>query len=364
MSIQIPDDLLGGYQSSRPDDLSLRFRLDVDRIEVAVAGDLDIVTAPLLAAAMDTVIEEGYVHVVLDLSTLVLLGAAGISALVDTSTRLAAAGGVLSLESPNRRVQQVLDIAGVSLPTVLARPPAAADVELAGDLVQMRAVLDHNAAVDAALSTLTGVVGRAVPGADGASVSLQRYGRITTVAASDDTVVRMDRHQYDTAEGPCLLAAAEGSRVVVPSLADEQRWPDFIPRARSEGIASILSTPVIGADRPTGALNIYSAHERAFGAEEEEIAQGFADLAAAFLQDHPTVPDDAVGHRISSALSSRDVISRAQGVLMHRDHYDAAQAAAAMYRGARSTTLTVLALASQILASTAAAEDGHDAKDV
>lgn len=349
----------------RPDDLSLRFRLDVDRIEVAAAGDLDITTVPVLAAALDAVIQEGFVQVVLDLSKLALLGAAGISEIVAVSTRVAAAGGMLTLASPNRRVQQVLDIAGVALPTVVARPPTATTAEMAADVVQMRAILDRNALADTALTTLTGVVSRAVQGADGASVSLQRDGRIATVAASNDTVVRMDRHQYDTAQGPCILAAAEGSRVVVPSLADEQRWPDFIPRARSEGIASILSTPVVWADRPTGALNIYSAHEGAFGAREEEIAQGFADLASAFLHDdHPTDPDDAAGHRISDALRSRDVISRAQGVLMHRHGYDAAQAAAMMHRDARATTTTVLDLASELLAFTAAAEDGHDQRDV
>ncbi len=51
----------------------------------------------------------------------------------------------------------------------------------------------------------------AVGGADGASVSLARDGRMGT--ATDDTVAQVDRDQYATGQGPCLAAAGEGTLV-------------------------------------------------------------------------------------------------------------------------------------------------------
>jgi len=47
-------------------------------------------------------------------------------------------------------------------------------------------------------------------------------------------------------------------RFLIDALAEERRWPDFVPRARARGIESILSTPLVAAERPIGALNVSS----------------------------------------------------------------------------------------------------------
>jgi GAF domain-containing protein len=82
-----------------------------------------------------------------------------------------------------------------------------------------------------------------------------------------------------------LAAAAEGRWFHVESLAEENRWPEFIPRAIEGGIASILSTPLMVATRPVGALNIYSNAERAFRPAEQELAALFATQASGILTD-------------------------------------------------------------------------------
>ena len=72
-------------------------------------------------------------------------------------------------------------------------------------------------------------------GADGVSVTLERNGRLATVASSNDTVMRMDDHQYETGEGPCLSAAAEGHWFHIESLAQRRGGrPSFrLPRKRA-----------------------------------------------------------------------------------------------------------------------------------
>jgi signal transduction protein with GAF and PtsI domain len=172
------------------------------------------------------------------------------------------------------------------------------------------------------------------------------------VASSNDTILKMDEHQYDSGEGPCLSAAAGGRWFHSESLADEDRWPTFVPLAIDEGIASILSSPLMDDSRPMGALNIYSNTERAFGPHEQELAALFAEQASGILVDagaHTT--DEQLGKRILDGLLSREVIARAEGVLMARQHLDAKGATAMLHRAARTAQVPVLTHATAIVSS-------------
>lgn len=235
--------------------------------------------------------------------------------------------------------------------------PTGADVD------QLRADLGNagsthaTGVVDAALRLVTSLARVTVSGADGVSVTLERHGRMTTVADSDGTVRRMDEHQYATGEGPCLAAAAEGRWFHSESLAEEQRWPVFVPRAIDEGIASIMSTPLLVQARPVGAINMYSRADRVFGPDERKVAAFFAKRAAD-LMGEATSLDEEQGARISAALTSREVIAMAQGVHMTRLGISSDAAAAELYRAARSKGITVRAEAVAVLGSTGAGPRG------
>lgn len=162
-----------------------------------------------------------------------------------------------------------------------------------------------------------------VGGADGASVSLRRHGRLTTAAASDQTVSDMDADQYDTGEGPCVDASIEGRWFPASSVATETRWPAFTPRARALGIQAILSSPLLTSDGPVGALNIYSRTAEAFTPMDQSLASMFADETSAILGN--AARRDTEGNterRLAGALRSRHVIALAQGMIMQRDHID------------------------------------------
>lgn len=210
---------------------------------------------------------------------------------------------------------------------------------------------------DTALQQVTSLAGVTVKGADGVSIALERHGQMTTVAASDDTGRRMDAHQYATGEGPCLEAVTEGRWIHSESLADEQRWPAFVPRAIDEGIASVLSSPLLVSSIPVGALNVYSRMGWTFGPFERDVAVNFASHAAAILGEIAEIEEDQ-GAKISAALTSRDIIAMAQGVLMTRLGVSAHAAAAELYRAARRKEITVRAEAVAVLDSTGADRSG------
>lgn len=213
--------------------------------------------------------------------------------------------------------------------------------------------------VDAALRLVTALAAKTVAKADGVSVTLERHGRVMTVAASDDAVKEMDRHQYETGEGPCLAAKSEGRWFYVESLAEESRWPNFVPLAFEQGIRSILSSPLLTRQHPQGALNIYSSTERAFGTSQQELAALFAEQASEILTAaEPVLTDEQFNERFADALTARQVIHEAQGVLMERDRLSADAAMRALHRGARTAQVTVVDYATEIVCSIGRI-DGH-----
>ena len=342
---------------------------DADQTILHVRGDVDLLTAPTLHAAMNALVDQSHVDIVLELAGLTFMDASGLRVIADISTQLATSSRELIVRSAPSMTRRILELTHVSdlirleamVPTVAllgveqragdhSRAVEAGSVKLSADL--LRTVSNStNDAIDAALRRVVALVGATMEGADGVSVTLERDGRLATVASSNDTVMKMDIHQYETGEGPCLSAAAEGHWFHIESLAEEARWPDFVPLAMDEGIASILSTPLMAAERSLGALNIYSNTERAFAGHEQEVAALFASQASAILAD-AGFSHEQMGKPLADALLARQVISRAQGVLMARGNIAPADAAAAIHRSARSAGVTVAHQAATIVAST------------
>lgn len=320
-----------------PDRSAQAFRITVSFNEteavLGVRGDLDFITAPGLAAVLDAMIDRGYRAVAIDLGGLDFMDGRGLRVVVEGARRLQAAGHILRLRSVSPTVCRLLDVNGLGA-LVLIEPDGlrraalgpeqargVADSPLAGvvaDAVRRTgaAVLPTEAhLVDGTLRLVVNLAKATVGGADGVSVSLVRDGRITTVAASDRTVSEMDAGQYETGQGPCLAASKEGRWFHVGSLAEETRWPAFIPVASALGIHAILSNPLRLGRRPVGALNIYSRASAAFGRAEQELAAMIADEASAVLSEASLAMSTL---RLQEALRNREVIALAQGVLMER----------------------------------------------
>lgn len=301
---------------------------------------------------LDGLIDGGHHRIIMDLGGVTFLGAAGLGAMVATLTRLHRVDGSLVLRSVPPRVARVLQIAGLDATfEVETRNP---DVTLRSHLARAATQPGRDRAVDTQLSMLVAVAVATIGGADGVSVTLRRLGVMSTVAATNDTVLRMDAHQYSTGEGPCLSAAHDGETFVVDSLAGDGRWPAFAPLASSEGVASILSTPLLAAGSSIGALNIYSNAQGAFGSDQQELAGVLADQASRILADDSVVEmsDNEMGARIAVALRSRLVLAQAQGVLMGRQRITADEATNVLHRMARTAEVPVLTRASSVVAST------------
>lgn len=358
-------------------DLDVTLGITESRVLVGVGGELDLLTAPDLTAILEAIVERGHKTIVVDLGRLTFIDGSGIQVFAGASFRLQPVGGVLRLRSVPPGTRHALDITGVSdlveyeysdisgpavdVPARLGPEQRAGDesglvspshLHTWRDPARLEAIPANDDVVDATLRLVVALARATVGGADGVSVSLSRHGVIETVASSNETIAQMDADQYATGQGPCLAAAAEGRWFHVGRLAQETRWPDFVPRAIEGGIASILSTPLLVAARPVGALNMYSNVERAFGPAEQELAALFATQASGILtQAGVDVAAGEAGHRLEDALRSREVIAQAQGVTMERSGVSADDAYATMRRSARQAGVPMRQMAADLVAS-------------
>lgn len=171
---------------------------------------------------------------------------------------------------------------------------------------QRASLVEH--IVAGAINLIPGVVAAAV-------VTLDKNGRLTTpLAAGDQVAAWVMAVQNHLNDGPCLDALHNHKQISVTDVATELRWMQFADQVRQVGVAAMVCTPMEVAGRSVGVLTLLSTqpHFGNPGEDTEEEARVFAAHAALALAGA-----DRVGN-LNAALSSRDVIGQAKGILMER----------------------------------------------
>jgi len=171
------------------------------------------------------------------------------------------------------------------------------------------------------LADVTAAAVQLVPGADAAGVLLvKRGGEFESLAETDGLVGQLDKLQHDFSEGPCAEAALEETIVRSDDLRRESRWPRYAPAAVELGVLSGLSFKLYTADRTAGALSLFGFQPDAWDTDAETTGAVFAAHAAAAILAHRQ------GEQLQTALSTRDRIGQAKGVIMARYGVDAVRA--------------------------------------
>lgn len=165
-----------------------------------------------------------------------------------------------------------------------------------------------------------------LPHADVVSVSLRAAnGKLHTPVETNPVGIELDELQNRYDQGPCLDAARKDGLAYTHSgdLTTEPKWPRFGPAAAELGYISVLSTALIPDATPprqSGALNIYSRTPAKLGDDATRdralLIATHASLALAHTQAvHLAELREA---QLRQALTTRDVIGQAKGILMHR----------------------------------------------
>ena len=160
---------------------------------------------------------------------------------------------------------------------------------------------------------------RAIPGAEGAGLTLLEENRSDTIVSTADFVARIDDIQYSLGQGPCVSAVANRQIVLSGSLGGDRRWPQFGSRVARLGVHSVVSLPLITDEGVVGAMNVYAHDKNAFTADAGRLGELFAVPAAIAVQNAQVLAQTKrLASQLQAALSSRGVIERALGIMMSR----------------------------------------------
>ncbi|MDP3712577.1 MAG: GAF and ANTAR domain-containing protein [Mycobacteriales bacterium] len=185
-----------------------------------------------------------------------------------------------------------------------------------------------------------------IPGCDEGSISVVLGRRsVTSEAASGDLPRIVDALQAETGQGPCLDAAYKHVTVRVEDMATETRWPLFATRAVEAGAAGMLSIQLYVEGDDIGALNLYSRTAGAFTDESEHVGLLFAAHAATAYMG----ARDRSG--LMNAVTTRNLIGQAQGILMERHGLSADQAFALLSKVSQDNNLKLRDVANQLVNS-------------
>jgi GAF domain-containing protein len=191
--------------------------------------------------------------------------------------------------------------------------------ELAAGLAGLSGLLTGHRALRETLTDIAEFAVQAIPGADGAGLTMLEDDRAQTVVSSAEFVHAVDDVQYGLGEGPCLSAVETRRTQTAGSLGGEPRWPRFGPRVGRMGVHSVLSLPMLLPDRVVGALNVYAHAKDAFGPDAVRIGELFARPAAVSVHNAQVLAQSQrLATQLGEALTSRAVIDQALGVLRSR----------------------------------------------
>ncbi|HEY4991336.1 MAG TPA: GAF and ANTAR domain-containing protein [Nakamurella sp.] len=223
-----------------------------------------------------------------------------------------------------------------------------------GDLAQSLAALSRLSSGRLSLEDLLTRVAtfavQAIPGADGAGLTLIEDDRADTIVKSAPFVREIDDIQYGLGEGPCISAAELGQTMRSGSLGGDLRWPRFGARVGRLGVHSVLSLPLISDDTVVGAMNVYAHAPNSFDERSARLGELFAVPAAIAVQNAQILAQtQRLAANLQAALTNRAVIDQAIGIMMSRAGVSSDDAFARLRKLSQQEHLKVAAVAAGIV---------------
>ncbi|MBB3602018.1 hypothetical protein FHT40_001651 [Mycolicibacterium sp. BK556] len=216
------------------------------------------------------------------------------------------------------------------------------------DLAQRMAQLARDMAlphrVDEVLAGVTAAATEMIPGTDTCGVLLiGKGGKFDSLFGTSELVYKLDRLQEECGEGPCVEAALDDLIVRTDDFITESRWPKYSQAVAGLGVRSGLSFKLYTSASTAGALNLFGMEPNAFDAQSEAIGSVLAAHAAS------AILASRHGEQLESALTTRDTIGQAKGVVMERFNVDAVRAFEMLRELSQTTNTRLIDIATRVI---------------
>jgi GAF domain-containing protein len=243
-----------------------------------------------------------------------------------------------------------------------SRPPdpsaeqrKADELELLAALSGVAELVADERGVIAVLGQVADFAGQAIPGADGAGVTLidscDDTPSIQTWAVTAEFVEQVDKVQYmDLHEGPCLTCMRSRRPTVSGSLGSDSRWPRFGGRVARMGVHSALALPLLVGDEVIGAINSYAYRRDVFGEYAVQLGSQFAGPAAVSVCNAQLLASAQERTKaLQRALGNRTVIDQAIGIIRSRTGASADEAFDRLVRMSQHENVKLYAVAERLV---------------
>jgi hypothetical protein len=206
------------------------------------------------------------------------------------------------------------------------------------------ALNDDADVVDRTLRCAARAIAGSVPGAVHVGGALLSRGALDVRALGDPVAEELDALQTAVGEGPCLEAVRSGETVEVPDLAVDARWSRVADAAARYGVVGALALVLRAHDGVLGVLTLYT--RSALDTPGRALAEALAGQATVALYGALRVAG------LARAVSSRDVIGQAKGILMQRDGVDGDAAFTMLVEASQATNIKLVDVAHWLVAQT------------
>ena len=205
-----------------------------------------------------------------------------------------------------------------------------AETMLAQRLVEAARSLQQQESVERTLRAIVRTAPEIVQGVEHVGVTALRRDRtVTSPAYTDDLVVLLDQAQNEEGEGPGLAAAEQNTVVRIDDTAREPRWPKFAARAAELGVRSLVAFGLGATDGSRIALSLHAQHPGAFRGVTGEVASLYAEHASLALGNAANVES------LRAAMTRRQIIGEATGILMERHRTGSGEAFSLLVRASQ-----------------------------
>lgn len=199
-------------------------------------------------------------------------------------------------------------------------------VEITSNLASAARALFRAGTVTDTLRSVVDLAVESIEGCDHAAIYDSVELSEAVPVASDQIGAQLSVIERRVGQGPCTDALASRSARFSREIAGDARWPDFAAAAAALEIRGVLALLLEG-DGALGALGLYSRVPSAFDIEARAQAVIFVTIAGlAINAARAHEDDDRRLEELHQALSTRELIGQAQGILMERERITAAQA--------------------------------------
>jgi GAF domain-containing protein len=238
-------------------------------------------------------------------------------------------------------------------PELSPRQLQADDSDLNAGLSGLARIVAGGRSVVDLLRDVAEFAAQAIPGVDGAGVTVvSTTGTPEAWSTTAQFVRDIDAVQYEALhEGPCITCMQSRRPTVSGSLGSDRRWPRFGGRVARMGVHSVLATPLLIDDRVIGMINSYAHARDAFADHAVQLASQFAGPAAVSVFNAQLLTQArSRAEQLHQALGSRTTIDQAIGILRSRSGCSAEEAFERLARMSQGDNVKLRIVAERLVA--------------